>query len=359
MVNPFYVLSLFSCLYLTQIVPVSPFYFGIVFAILLLCCNFSVRVNLPIVQIKRKYIPLFFHGIILFAYVVFNAVLNACQLKYPALQGLSFLFLICSFFLSTNTTEFATKTLKRVIFIVLILLLIEFVYRITHPQFFKWATDIDNFFYIYKFSSIMFSDTNETGFFIMMFTAFLVYLNDKKVIKIPFIILFISFSFIVGTFSRAAVFGFVVFLFYNNYFKKQSIQTKFFIVFCAIFSVFGIITFFMNDGSFLTKIEIFSKSVSYLCRNNIREFLFGVGMNNSINALGIYGHNYISLYFIEYGAIGMFLFTSFLIHIFFCNAETKYLLIPYIITGLSFAPYFIPYFFFFIGFILQFEERSK
>lgn len=50
---------------------------------------------------------------------------------------------------------------------------------------------------------------------------------------------------------------------------------------------------------------------------------------------------------------------SLLVHIFFLGNKTWYLLLPYYVAGLSFAPYFIPYMFLFIGIIFQLEGRKK
>lgn len=357
--NPFYILTIFSCLYLTQILPVSPFYFGLFFTLCATLICFSIRPRVILLKIKKKYIPLIIHCIVISVYVFFNAVINSCGLKYPILQLLSMLFLVLSFILPTNNKDFIKKTFYHLITIVIVLLSIEFVYRITHPKTFDWATEVGNFFYIYKFSSIMFSDSNETAFFILIFISLLLYFNDTKFVFISKKKFLLFFIFLVGTFSRAAVFAFLVLLFYNFIFKRLNIFIKILLLFFSFFLFTYVLMIFSKDGSFLTKIDIFLRTINYLKYVSIRDFFIGVGINNSIDALGFYGHNYISLYLVEYGFIGLLLLLTLFIHIFYLCPKTYFLLVPYLVAGLSFAPYFVPYFYFFIGIIIHLEEINK
>lgn len=103
---------------------------------------------------------------------------------------------------------------------------------------------------------------------------------------------------------------------------------------------------FLSDGSFLTKIEILQECYEYLLNVNFYNLLFGIGYAQSETVLGIYGHNYIVLYLIEFGLIGLFLFSITVLSIYMqTNSNAKYLIYPYLIAGLSFAPYILPYFF--------------
>lgn len=351
---------MFSCIYLTQIVPISPFYFGVLCSFFTLFMEFSINHNVKIFSIKKNDLVLFGIICILCIWVLINAFINNSDLKYPILLILTFLFFIFSFSLNTFLKNDIRLWLKRMIILVFILLFIEFVYRITHPKNFFWATEMSNFFYIYKFSSIMFYDTNETGFFELIFFSFLLYLRDKKIINIQKKVLFVCFVMLCFTFSRAAVLGSVVLMFFLYILDKVNIFVKFIIISISFFFIFLIINIFLMDGSFLTKIDIFERTYKYLLSCSVRNLLLGVGMNNSMVALGgIYGHNYITLFIVEYGIIGfILLITLFLIMFTKCHA-TLYILIPYLITGLSFAPYFLPYMYFFLGVIYNIERWNK
>lgn len=355
-VNPFYVLTIFSCLYLTQILPISPFYIGLCLWLMLLFANSSINCN---IQITRKENTIIVYYISAFGlYVLLNAFLNNIPLKYPILQSMSFFFFVLAFQISSQKKENLIISIKNLVFLVLCLLSIECVYRISHPQAFSWTTD-SNFFYMYKFSSIMFSDTNETGFFVLIFLSFLTYLHDSKLMKISRFSLFLGFVFLVLTFSRAAIVGFLVLFVYNYIYKKMHVLMKFILIIVVVWAAVAVFIFFLRDGSFLTKLDIFQKTYQYLFKTNTRNFIFGIGMNQSVKALDIYGHNYITLYLIEYGFIGFLFFAGLFSLIFFMERKTYYLLIPYLVAGLSFAPYFIPYFFFFLGFIVQLEKDKR
>lgn len=356
--NPFYILTFFSCLYLTQIVPISPFYFGLLLSFVIFFICISIRPKYKIL-LKSNSILIAICIIISF-YIFISALINELSLKYPILQILSYIFLLFSYFVTIQNPKTIRKVFKHLIIVVEILLLIELFYRITHPKFFSWANDFTNFFYIYKFSSIMFLDTNETGFFILIFLSFMLYLHKENILFIPRFTFIVFFCFLVFSFSRAAILGFLVLISYTNIFRSLSTIKKFFIINLLCVMLILIIMILLNDVSFLSKIDIFNKTYLYLSDTTVVRFLFGVGMYNSTKVLGgIYGHNYISLYWIEYGFIGLLLFLLFLLLILLANNKTYYLLIPFLVTGLSFFPYFCPYLFFFLGLIINLEKIKK
>lgn len=354
----FSILVVFSSLFLTQILPFSPFYFGMFFSAIFLFIIFSFLPRFCVIKISCDdriiFIPISF----LLFHIVLNTAINSVSIKYPLLMILSYLFFIFSFCSNSIPIQQLKKSLVVLKKTTLILLIIECAYRITHPRFLAWAEGTSDFFYMYKFSSIMFSDTNETGFFILSFLSFLVYLKDKQIIPVKRIEIFVGFTFLVLSFSRAAIFGFLVFALYQFVFKTMAFMLKLFCVYLTGFGVAIIVGIFMNDGSFMTKIDIFQKTLLYLKNCDIFHFLFGIGMNHSIDALGIYGHNYLSLYSIEFGIVGLVLFLSFIILVLLKRRHTIFLWMPFLITGLSFVSYFLPFFYFHLGLVYNFEKRG-
>ena len=358
--NFFSVLSMFSSLYLTQVVPISPFYFGIGFSLILLIkfCYEEPTQKFFVINYGEDYIVIFF-VFFLMLHILVNTVVNSIPLKYPLLTILSFLFFLFSFGVFQCSKDVLIKTFCYLKYVTTILLTIECIYRFTHPENLEWAKNTVNFFYMFKFSSIMFFDTNETGFFIEMIFIFFLYLSEKKLLPFSLGEKSIFFCFLCLSFSRAAVIGFCVAVCYWYFFRKLNFFVKCFIIFILLISVSSIIFFLSKDGSFLTKIDIFLKTKNYLLNASTRDLLLGIGLNNSITALdGIYGHNYISLFIIEFGLIGFFLFISFLFSLFLNCRDCAFILLAYFVTGLSFAPYFLPYFYLYLGIMYNLKKYN-
>jgi len=122
----------------------------------------------------------------------------------------------------------------------------------------------------------------------------------------------------------------------------------------------NLIEYFLTDGSFLTKIDILRNTVLFVNNANFSEFLFGIGFGNAQEYIGIWAHNYFVTYFIETGVIGLILNIIMLVKLLSMGKyENRYLLLFLAITGLSFVPYTLTYFFVANAIIIVLENRKK
>jgi hypothetical protein len=158
--------------------------------------------------------------------------------------------------------------------------------------------------------------------------------------------------------SRAAIIAALI-LFFYLLFRKQKMAVKAFIFFIFLFCIRVVFSVFIFDASFLTKIEIFTRTVEYLENASSKQLVLGNGFASSIAFLGMAAHNYISFLLIEMGFVSFILFfLLFFCVYFFTRKAFIYILIPYLIAGLSMAPGAIPYFYAIAGMMYIFQKNG-
>ena len=196
---------LFSGFYLTRILSLSPVY--ITFLIGVGAIVIYGFFNYRSAHISRASV---WYGIYIFYLIVtqfflepdFNTLINV-------LFSLSYFITILNIAFYANNT-ILVKYSKYFIWFTIILLAIEAGWRLTHPVFVLEGTDKDYrdkegmLFYAFKFSSIMFKDSNFVGTYGLVAFFYYYYLRRKKYVKsiIPLIILFVL---ILLTLSRSAI----------------------------------------------------------------------------------------------------------------------------------------------------------
>lgn len=297
-------LFVFSNFFLTGIMSISPFYFGFALFIFLSFCTISI--DYKKIQFKKKYISPFYFLIVIFAtYLFINTFVNKSSIKYISLLSCSLLYFLFAVTFLQNLSLNQIKNISKIyLFTSFALYACDLIYRILHPMHFRWTTAATKF-YEYKFNSLMFTDTNEVAFAIMATFAFAFYLHNEKVINIPKSVLLGFFILLVGTFSRAAIFAALCLIFFYIFFLKTRLTVR--VLLCCLLplAILAIFSLFSKDASFGTKVDIIERCISYLKTVDFIHLLFGVGINNSIQALGgIYGHNFLVLYLIEFGLVG-------------------------------------------------------
>lgn len=208
-------------------------------------------------------------------------------------------------------------------------------------------------FYDFKWGLFYF-DSNFSALIILLFLMFSIYLNVNKIYdigKIRFIFLtFLLFT----TFSRAAIFAFVVSYLLLRYVKK--IITYLVI----LFSIFALYIFYNMvmmytagenfvdiDGSFNSKFYIISVALDNYGSLSFINKMFGIGMANfPYFSDGIFAHNLLVTLVYEFGLWGI---TSFLIFILLSyrmvGKDLLYILLPFFIAGFSLFSAFMPFFF--------------
>ena len=241
--------------------------------------------------------------------------------------GVTFIFyFLAIYFLKFLNKEQVLNITKWLFSFTFIYTLFESFWRWTHPTMFREGTivtkEVESSFYALKINSIMFQDSNFVSLItlIMVFLAFYILTNIKKDDNF-YKIMFVAFAVLTGlTISRAAIFAMIitVVLYYSFdtlkggllYLKKIPILTFKLLIFIPI-AITGLFLFFyglylfMSDGSFLTKIQIFSNMGEYLYSVPMVNKLFGSGsdIGNMLYYFGRATHALIPTCIVWYGIV--------------------------------------------------------
>jgi hypothetical protein len=247
------------------------------------------------------------------------------------------------------------RIIKKYIVISDIFLILDIMWR-----FYKRDTAYTGIFafYNYKLNGIMFMDSNFSGFFAMINFAFLLYLRDYKIISFSRKHLFFQFLLVILNLSRAAIIASLILIFYLL-FKKQKMAIRITVFITFIIALNILLSIIIFDPSFLSKIDIFTKTIEYLKNASGKQLVFGNGFGSSKSFLGIDAHNFISFLLIEMGLVSLLLFLLLFFCIYFVTRKSfVYILIPYSIAGLSMTPGAIPYFYAVAGMMYIFRKKG-
>lgn len=228
------------------------------------------------------------------------------------------------------------------------LLLIDSIYRLSHPgapteeAFNVMSNSEDRVFYLFKFNSIMFLDSNSTGLIIII--LFFTILSIERILKEMNgdfkLAKFLLFLLLLGTLSRAAYMAFLIGLL-SATIIRQKFSKKIIMSLIGIFISIPIIIltfdYFSTDASFDTKFDIFFLTYSKFQHLSIYETLFGVGFGHATEAIGIYTHLLVLTYLLEMGVFGLLIFMAFIFY--YIYKFDSLVWIPVFIVGLSFFMY--------------------
>lgn len=359
--NPTYIglffLVVFSGFFITSL-PLSPIYFSFLLSLFFLFIS--------LFNIKTYNLGLSFYlAFSFFIYLSFSQLfLNPNLSTYVNYTFSIFCYILSYLFLPRIELNKIITISKYFINFSIPLLIFESFYRITNPIFF---TDFESkgkenlFFYYYKVNSIMYQDSNYVAVFILSLLTFSFFLKQSINVKLK-IQQFILFVLLMLTISRSAIITFFIFIFFISTRKKIFKNKLFFSL--VIFFIILTITFFINeisksDESLAARFTIIESTVEYLSRADFINIVFGSGLGNSVNVIGIGGHNLFVTFIIETGFLGTLFFIFFLLATLIkSKLNTGYVIIPFIINGLSFAGGAIPFVYVIIS-IIQRIEISK
>ena len=183
--------------------------------------------------------------------------------------------------------------------------MIECVYRVTHPIIMGPGNlQAGLGYYKYKYNSIMFTDSNFVGIFLLALYFLCVYLSSHHSCKFTVQKILLAIM-IVGTFSKAAIAS--LFLFAIIFQIKIKRKYKF----AALIAAIGIVgpvylAQVLRDGSLVGKLTIFTNTFNYLRETSIDRLLFGVGFGNPAKFFNgtFAGHNLLVTYLVEAGIVG-------------------------------------------------------
>jgi len=365
--------AIFSYFYLLAIKTALPFNFNISPIYIWIIIG-TITYTLYLLLERKGEIPsykLFIFPFIIFLYFCIQQMFLSGKLNVFFNNIIALLYFIITIDYFRNLP---VKNLKKVsnIFITFAMLLLftEAVFRIA-PQFnfLKYGlyylirlqgTEI---LYMLKKNSIMFADSNSVGFMAGTMFFFVFYLSErfKNRYLVQKIVFFILTMF---TFSRAAIISLVAIFLIYIIFKKKS-KYNFVKLFLIIFIIIILIPYIKSvfstlstDRSLYMKLNIIDSTFEYLGNANFIQLLFGVGFGNAENYIGGWAHLFLITYFVETGVLGLlmmlFLFSLILIE---TKLKAFYLIAFLLITGLSFTPYAIAYFFVEVSLIFHLERK--
>lgn len=352
-----FLLIISSVFYLAKVTSFSPVYIlqPILSLVLVFYLNYinSFKLN--------RYFSLVF--ILLLSLIVVNLFFSqsASTLVNFICGLISFLVIISSyrFFSIRQFLEIINIALKSLVFI----LFFDSVYRLMNPSMpsaeaMSAVADSASSFYMFKFSTLMFADSNTVAIVCVSFLFLSLYCQHRFEFNFglyPFFLFLIMLSCLSRSAIIASLISFFIFTkLLNNYLK--------FIIF-TIFGLFGFV-FFYNlisfDASFLSKFYIVNKFLVYILQADLSNLLFGVGLDKSPSVLGgIYSHIHIVTAIVEFGFVGAF---SILLFLIFClivsNFNCLYVILPNLILGFSYFFYLgAPFVFVPMALIIALEYR--
>lgn len=336
-------LTAFCCYFMTSILSISPIYGTTLIALFMLFLQFYYkRINI---------MGLFVYGAcILYAlWYLFDCLIISTELHAAFVSFFFALYYIFADFAlcQINNEKKMKHLIKLYFFFFAVYYVIDLILRLKTAQ----TLDVPEWmqvnpilkFYLFKFGGLT-GDSNTLGTFCVANFSVLFFSYLRRIIQKKYLVL--SFVMAVLSCSRAAIVSCLAILLFWYFFYKAKLVIKFVIFSSGIFLSFFVFMFFLNDGSFLTKLDIFNKTYEFLQECDVYTFLFGLGPNQSFKAIGRYAHNIWSIMLLEYGFVGLVLF--FLMMVFISFDVGKYFFIvaiPYFLVSLSFTPIFLQFLF--------------
>lgn len=355
-----YFLICFSTFFLTKLMPISPIYFAILLSSILFFFYTTRRYN--DCRASKATLLIGFLSFLYSGYIIIISYAYGCDIKQPILSALGVcLYVLTNIMLPITTWPEVKRVFSSLINIALIVFVAECSYRISHPAILAWDYDKSDFFYMFKYNSIMFHDSNEVGFAILIILCLSMYLRDRFDFRISPIKKMLFVIVLLLTFSRAAILAYFTTQFYFHVYRSSRIKVvgRGIILSIFIVAILYFASLLINtDTSFRSKFEIWNRFFIYFKKMNICQFIFGNGYGKSSEVLGIYAHAHILIQFVEFGQIGISLFFLLLFAIYNTSRKTLYVILPYVVAGISYAPIVIPYFFIALGIISALEKKT-
>lgn len=172
-------------------------------------------------------------------------------------------------------------------------------------------------FYLYKFNTLMFADSNTTG--LISLIALVSYLSIKGLTPRAGLCRFWIYSMLLIlllSLSRAAIFTYFLTL-VVHYYNKLNVKIKVFATPVFVFVIVALILFiylYIEDGSLNSKFYLLNHFYSKFFSLNAKEIIFGVGFDSYEEFMGMSSHLLFLTVFLSMGLIGFALYVLFFIH---------------------------------------------
>lgn len=208
-------------------------------------------------------------------------------------------------------------------------------------------------FYDFKWGFFYF-DSNFSALIILLFIMFSVFLKVNRIYEIGLIRFLMLIFLLITTFSRAAIFAFIVSYILLRYTKK--IISYLSVVFGSllIYVFYKMVLIYLSgesfvgiDGSFNSKFYLISVAIDNYAELPLINKFFGIGMANfPYFSDGIFAHNMLITLFYEFGYFGILFFIIYICLSYkMIGKDILYILIPFFIAGFSLFSAFMPFFF--------------
>lgn len=239
---------------------------------------------------------------------------------------------------------------KKLFWVSILLLVAEAIWRFSHPVLEQPS------FYKFKFNSIMYMDSNFVAVFVMSLYFFALYLQENhnlnlKKERITLVVL-------LGlTLSRATIM--VTAICAILFTKRISWKWKRIIILIGGTVTVLLLLVMLGDESNEMRLYIIKQAISfYLERATISQKAFGIGFGRTADYVGFGSHLFFITYLLESGAVGLALLTIFwAVLLKKSNFRIGYVMIPFLITGFSMTPHFVPYIYCAYAIIIVLENR--
>ncbi|MFW2014566.1 O-antigen polymerase [Acinetobacter bereziniae] len=208
-------------------------------------------------------------------------------------------------------------------------------------------------FYDYKFGPF-YLDSNFTGNILLCFLMFYYFLYKQKILNIGFFRFSMLILLLIGTFSRAAIFSFILSYFLFNLNQRYRTIVLSASAILGVILIYKMISFYLLGGDFMgvdpsfnSKFALINIAIDNYDKLPILNKFFGIGLNNfSYYSNGMFAHNFFITFFYEFGFFGIFLF-SLLLCYFYINlkSDSLYLIFPFLLCSFSLFSAYMPFFF--------------
>lgn len=171
-------------------------------------------------------------------------------------------------------------------------------------------------FYLYKFNTLMFADSNTTGLIsLIALVSHLSLKNKFSSIRLPKLWVYSMQLILLLSLSRAAILTYLLTI-VVYYLASLNTRTKFLFTPILAISIIVLIVgaYYIKDGSLSSKFYLLSHFYSNFFSLNERYIIFGIGFNNYQEFMGMSSHLLFLTVFLSMGLIGFFLYILFFIY---------------------------------------------
>lgn len=276
-------------------------------------------------------------------------------------------FVLTLFFLNRLDRKEIEFYIDKFIYISLVVFVVECLWRLTHPHLPEGIGEVDiekysRWYYWFKGAGLMYIETNGLAIHLLVIYFFVLWwapIRNRKMLRVKTILLVL----IILTFSRAAILSVPIGWIYRYYFSKlkgdRQILLLFIIMLFFVFAVPFVVSILQNDPSTQEKLVAFTKIFNYYRDVNLFSFLYGIGNYNSKVAFGIYAHNYLLVFFVEMGALGLMLILSqFYVFIKWSKGQFLFVFVPFFVQIMSSTIIFIPYFYMIAAIMIYYAQYN-